>query len=202
MSRSAAFVLIAITLLPFPRRVSAQSDAPPNTGQAPPQVTLPPATKLEAFQPAAGTVVTLAYDDIGVIGPGFSTPGLVSVDVRQLRGSNGDPVNGMVVEVVESQYRKEIAFIDVDEIPELIRGIDALLDVKANPTQFKNFELRYTTRGDLRFTCYNNAKGIAYSARAGRVTTATRFNLSAGDMQKLRGMFESGLHKLNSIASK
>jgi hypothetical protein len=49
----------------------------------------------------------------------------------------------MTVTVTESQYREEMAFVDGDEMSDLVRGVDALMDLKANPTKFKNFEVRY-----------------------------------------------------------
>lgn len=103
-----------------------------------------PATKIEAFKPNAGSIVTLAYDELGVVRG-------ISVDVRELRdASKSTTVRGLLVEVTESQYRTERSFVDADEIPELLRGIDALLEVKSNPTAFQNFEVRYTTKGELR----------------------------------------------------
>src|SRR5262245_65443573 len=83
------------------------------------EATPPPATKLEGFKPSAGSLVTFGYDELG--------QGLVSVDVRELRDSKGLIVRGLVVEVIENQYRTERSFVDADEIPELLKGIDALL---------------------------------------------------------------------------
>jgi hypothetical protein len=90
--------------------------------------------------------------------------------------------------------------VDADEIPELLRGIDALMQVKANPTQFENFEVRYTTRGELRLTAFTSRIGresISYSDEAGRSLKAQRF-LSEDDMRKLRAMFEAATQKLNA----
>jgi hypothetical protein len=145
---------------------------------------LPPATKLEGFKPAAGAVVTLGYSELGSVSG-------VAVDVREMRESSGDTVRGLLVNVTESQYRNERSFVDADEIPELLRGLDALLEVKANPTKFKNFEVRYTTRGELELTAFNNAQGsIRYAVKAGRTLKAQRF-LDADDMRKLRGMVQA-----------
>ena len=55
-----------------------------------------------------------------------------------------------------AEYREERAFIDADEIPKLVKGIDALLDVSSNPTSFENFEVRYSTKGDLQITGFNS----------------------------------------------
>lgn len=42
----------------------------------------PPATKIGGFKPAAGSLVTLGYDDLGSVGG-------VSVSVREMRDSRG-----------------------------------------------------------------------------------------------------------------
>ena len=55
-----------------------------------------------------------------------------------------------------AEYREGRAFIDADEIPKLVKGIDALLDVSSNPTSFGNFEVRYSTKGDLQITGFNS----------------------------------------------
>ncbi len=175
-----------------PTRAQAESAIPPAAPAGTAQPALPPATKLEGFDPAAGTVVTVGYDDLG------SVKG-VSVDVREVRESRGETVRGLVVQVSESQYRRERSLVDADEIPELLRGIDALLQVKANPTRFKNFEVRYTTRGQLRLTAFNSTidgGALRYAVEAGRSLKAQRF-LGEDDMRKLRTMFERAIQKLN-----
>jgi len=109
-------------------------------------------------------------------------------------------VRGLVVEVTESQYRKERSFVDADEIPELLKGFDALLEVKANPTSFKNFEVRYTTKGELQLTAFNSSNGpVMYAVQTGRTLKAQRLGLGASDMQKLRGLFEAAAQKLATL---
>lgn len=158
--------------------------APPTPAQQPPS----PATRLEAFRPDAGTLVTVGYDELGRVNG-------VSVDVREMRAAGGGTVRGLVVEVTEGQYRQERSFVDADEVAELVRGLDALLQVTANPTSFQNFEVRYKTRGELQLTAFNTNTGISYSVRAGRITSAQRF-VGADDMQKLRAMFVTAQNKL------
>ncbi|MEQ1760400.1 MAG: hypothetical protein ABL986_18970 [Vicinamibacterales bacterium] len=186
---AAAFVVIFA--MPLMAQVGAPG-TPPGVAQPAP----PPATKLEGFEPAAGSVVTLGYDEIGSLGYG-----LVSVSVREIRDAKGGSARGLLVEVTESQYRKERSFVDADEIPELLKGLDALLEVKANPTQFKMFEVRYTTRGELQLTVFNNPRGeVSYAVGAGRMLKAQKF-LVEGDMLKLRGLFDAASQKLNATGS-
>jgi len=184
-------VMCALSLSFCATQITAQASPAAAASAA---ATLPPATKIEAFKPAAGSVVTLGYDELGATGG-------VTVDVRELRdaSSKGATARGLLVEVIEGQYRKERSFVDADEIPELLRGIDALLDVKSNPTSFKNFEVRYTTRGELRLTAFNSSNEIKYAVDAGRLVKASRI-IDADDMRKLRDMFAAAQSKLTSIA--
>ncbi len=155
--------------------------------------TPPPATKMEGFKPAAGSVLTFGYDELGNIGG-------ISVDVREMRDAKGSGVRGLLVEVTESEYRKERSFVDADEIPELLKGFDALLEVKTNPTPFKNFEVRYTTRGELQLTAFSSGNGsIMFAVQAGRTLKAQRVGLDVPDMQKLRGLFEAASQKLATL---
>ena len=173
--------------------LSAQSRSASQAAQVPPN--LPPATKMEAFAPASGSVVTLGYDELGKFGG-------VSVDVREMHDTKGARVRGLLVEVTESDYRKERSFVDADEIPELLKGFDALLEVSANPTHFNSFEVRYKTRGDLQLTAFNTrGDQILYAVQTGRTLTAERVGLTAADMQKIRGLFEAASQKLNSLGS-
>ncbi|MGB7759797.1 MAG: hypothetical protein WBL61_08215 [Bryobacteraceae bacterium] len=105
------------------------------------------------------------------------------------------------MQVYESQYRQERSFVDADEIPELLKGFDALLEVQANPTQFKSFEVRYTTRGELQLTALGDSGPTFFVVQAGQVVTATSAGLHAKDMRKLRGLFEAALQKLNTLNS-
>jgi hypothetical protein len=120
--------------------------------------------------------------------------------VREMRDSKGAAVRGLLVDVTESEYRHERSFVDADEITELLKGFDALLEVKANPTQFNNFEIRYTTRGELQLTAFNTDRGgLLYAVKAGRTLGAQRIGLSAADMQKIRGLFDAASQKLAAL---
>jgi len=118
-----------------------------------------------------------------------------------MRDANGSSVRGLVVDVTESEYRNERSFVDADEIPELLKGFDALLQVKSNPTQFKNFEVRYTTHGELQLTAFNNERGVimVYAVQAGRTLKAQRVGVSASEMQKLRRLFAAAAQELQSL---
>jgi hypothetical protein len=170
-----------------PTMTLCQTPAQPPAAPAAP---LPPATRLEAFKPAAGTIVTFGYNELGRVGD-------VSVDVRELR-SGSTNVRGVVVEVTQSQYREERAFIDADELDELVRGIDALLEIRANPTSFEHFEVRYTTKGELQIVAFSNSRGgVTYAVKAGRIVSAQTF-VDEAAVRRLREMFVAAQQRLSA----
>lgn len=74
-----------------------------------------------------------------------------------------------------------------------------MLALTGNPTQFRKFETRYTTKGNLAFLAYNNALGaIEFSVQAGRPVQASVVNLDAVDMLKIRGLLDTAYQKLNT----
>lgn len=153
----------------------------------------PPATKLEGFKPAAGSVVTVGITNLGRVSG-------VSVEVRELRDGSRAPVRGLVVQVTETQYRQARSFVDSDEIPELLRGIDALLEVSTNPTSFARFQVRYATRGELTVTAFNSSDGkIDYAVDAGRGLKARRL-IDKLRLRSLRTLFQTAHEMLGQQA--
>lgn len=180
MKRSFLAIVAAATTLTSSAAL-AQAPVPP-VAAATQQAAPPPATKLEAFHPSAGAVTTLAYNELGKVGR-------VSVDAREFRaGTSGAAVRGMVVDVTQSEYRSEKAMVDADELPELLKGLDALMAVKANPTKFQQFEVRYTTKGDLQITAFNASNNeIHYAIQAGRITHASAY-VNANEILQFRAL--------------
>lgn len=126
------FYQYSIAVLAFASAVPAFAQTPAPAPVAPP----PPATKMEAFKPSAGSIVTMGFDVIGRVRG-------VRVEVREIGDSrNARSVRGLLVQVTESEYREERSFVDVDEISELIKGTEALLAITANPTSHGQFETR------------------------------------------------------------
>ena len=152
---------------------------------------LPP-TKLEAFQPPVGSVFTIAYDDLGVVGS-------ARVELREVRDGGGKPVRGLIVEVTESDGTVR-SYVDADEIAGLLRGCDALLEVGANPTPFRIYEARYATRGSLVLAAStNDDKGTLFSVTVGRFRTARTNNLTLSQMGQLRSVFAAAAETLASL---
>jgi len=156
----------------------------------------PPATKIEGFQAPIGAVVTVGYEVLGEVAG-------ISVDARELRDSTGGRIRGVVVEVAEEKAAPQQSYIDVDELPDLIHGMDRLLNVTDNPTQFRNFEMHYATKGELELIASSSHnRGVVFSVEVGRLMKARRERLTAGELQQLRTLIEAASQRLLTMPDK
>jgi hypothetical protein len=180
---------------PAGAQTPAQTGSPGAALPAPIFITPPPApaTLLEAFRPADGSVLTIGYDDLGEVA------GII-VDVREMRDSRGARARGVVVTIGNRRGPHEQSYVDADELPELMKGFDALLGVGTNPTQFRNFEVTYATRGELiLYASSTRARGVVYHVEVGRGYRVSSGPLSGGEIHQLRTLFEGASQKLATI---
>jgi hypothetical protein len=156
------------------------------------QSSSPPATKLEGFAPTEGAVIVLGFEAAGSVAG-------ISVETRQIGDSRGMSAQGLAVDVSDAQGHKGRSYIDADEIPELMKGFTAILQVAANPTQLKNFEVRYKTRGEFEVSAFSNAgAALSYSVRAGRGTRVSVV-INSAQMERLRSLVDTSSQKLASL---
>lgn len=153
-----------------------------------PQWPPPLPTKLEAFQPTPGAVFSVGHENLGNVGG-------VIVEVREMRDSKSKPVRGLIVTI-----NTERSFVDADELAGLLRGCDALLEVTSNPTAFKGYEARYTTKGSLELAAETSEdRGVTYSVKVGRFRTAASGQLSPAQMAQLREIFATAAEKISAL---
>jgi hypothetical protein len=189
------WVLMAAILVAAPaaaQPAQTQAPAPPPIVIGPPP---PPATALEAFGVGPGAVLMTAYEDLGEVDGVF-------VEAREMRDGGVRRARGLVVTVTGRQptATPEQAFVDPDEFVDLLKGFDALLAITTNPTgQFRNFDMRYSTRGELVLTASSTRnRGVLYGVEAGRVTR-TRRVLDGGEFHQLRTLVEAAQQKLATL---
>lgn len=184
----------AICVITGASRASAQiTQAPP-----PPQPPIivgpppPPATELEAFSPPPGSLVTVGHERVGGVAG-------IEVEVRDMRSSAGQHARGVVVSIRETGTAQQ-AYIDENELDDLVHGIDALLAIGQNPTALRNFETSYATRGELIVTAGTlRNSGILYSVVAGRVVKAEAGPVDVGVIQQLRDLIEAAARRLRTL---
>ena len=140
-----------------------------------------------------GTLFTVGYDDLGEVAG-------ISVEVREMRDASGGRVRGVVVEVTTNQSAREQSLVDADEIPDLLKGFDAMLQIRTNPTQFRNFETRFATKGELILSANSSRnRGVLYAVEVGRLVKARRGGLTGGEMHQLRVLLEAASQKLATL---
>jgi hypothetical protein len=193
--RAQSLLFVATILMAAP----AAAQPPGQPGTPPPAEPIfigpppPPATALEAFVVPPGEVMMTAYEDVGEVD-------LVYVEAREMRDPRGRRVRGIVVTIPGRQTVPEQAFIDPDEFTDLLKGFDELLGITTNPTsQFRNFDLRYSTRGELVLTARSTRnRGVIYGVEVGRVYR-TRRSLDGGEFHRLRTLVEAAQQKLATL---
>jgi hypothetical protein len=187
--------LIVAALLFFEPAAAAQQPAQAPPPQEPIIVgpPPPPATALEAFSVPPGEVLTTAYEDLGDVDG-------VLVEAREMRDPRARRVRGIVITIFSGQTRPEQAFVDPDEFVTLLRGFDALLAITQNPSgQFRNFDMRFSTRGELVLTASSTRnRGVLYGVEVGRVQHARR-TLNGGEFNQLRTLVEAAQQKLAAL---
>lgn len=176
--------------LVFAGAVSSAAQDPIVIGPPP-----PPATALEAFRAAPGTILMTAYEDLGQVLD-------VSVEARESRDSSGGRARGVVVSIQGRRDKEplEPAYVDPEELPALMKGFDALEAITVNPNgEFRNFDMRYSTRGDLVLTASSTRqRGVVYGIEIGRVMKERR-TLNGGEFHQLRTLVEAAQQKLATL---
>ena len=153
----------------------------------------PPATQIEGFRASLGSVVTVGYETLGEVAG-------ISVDAREMRASTGERVRGVAIQIAGEKGAFEQSYVDVDELPDLIRGMDRMLNVTENPTQFRNFEMHYGTKGELELVASSSRnRGVVFSVEVGRLTKMRRDHLTGGELQQLRTLIEAASQKLATL---
>ena len=193
-------VLVALILFaPAGAQAPASPAGPPAAPPAPIIIgpPPPPATALEAFQAEPGGILTTSYEELGDVDG-------VLVEAREMKNSRGDRARGIVVTILDRQDRTVEplqAYIDPDEFNGLIHGFDALLAITVNPNgEFRNFDMRYATRGELVLTASSTRqRGVVYGVEVGRMLR-TRRSLNGGEFHQLRTLVEAAQQKLATLA--
>ena len=169
-------------------------------GQEKPDQTPPkPRTQLEAFAAETGAVIIKGFSEMGKV----AAMGSVEVDCREFtNASTGQKRYGIVIEIKEagSLQRESSSFVDFEEIPSLIAGIDYISKIQPSVTTLTNFEATYTTKGDFAITVFNNARGVlSVAVSSGRFGRTTAY-LPIGKVGELRTLIGRAKAKIEEIS--
>jgi hypothetical protein len=128
--------------------------------------------------------------------------GVVEVDSREfINAQSGKKTYGMVIAVKDNGRLEQSnnSFIDYDEIPSLISGIDYISKINTDVTKLSNFEATYSTKGDFAVTVFNDSKGkLSVAVSSGRIGRASAY-LEIDQLLKLRALIFQAKEKIESI---
>jgi hypothetical protein len=169
--------------------------------QAPTQQS--PKTKLEAFTGEIGAVIIKGYTEVGTI----RSLGSITVSAMTFRNAKlGQENKGLSISLTEAgtYSRTSHAFIDYDEISELVSGIDYISKADTTLTKLKNYEATYSTKGSFKITIFNNNTG-QNQVNIGIGSVGNGIFLKMPDLAKLREDIQSAKNILDnpdSLAAK
>ena len=108
---------------------------------------------------------------------------------------------GIVFKITNLTKRMDVsgisrAFIDFDEIDNLLKGLDYVSNVNSYVTRHKNFEVRYETRGGFSVTVFNDSElNILAAIDIG----AQSIHVPIGKIQEFRAMVLLAREKLDAL---
>ncbi len=158
----------------------------------------PPRTRLEAMAVLDGVVVIRGSARIGAV---RGEPGsLLFVTAREFtNASTGERAHGLTVEVrvPDRPTSERIAYVDLEEIPPLLAGLEHLTTVQRSATALEELEADYRTRGGLVVTVFNTAGGPKAAVTCGPGGPPTELELS--DFLRFRQLLQSAFDRLNAV---
>jgi hypothetical protein len=159
-----------------------------------------PKTKLEAFDAQSGAVILRGFSEIGVMKGAYG--GSVTVECKEfVNASTGQREFGISFQVKEASRleTKKTSYIDYDEIPSLLKGIDYIAKIDKSVTKLENFQADYKTKGDLRISTFSTQSGeIMVAISSGTIGSATVY-LKVTDLQELRELVASAQDRIETI---
>jgi hypothetical protein len=157
--------------------------------------TVEPPTKLEAFMATEGAVVIRGSSRVGVV---RGEPGsLVAVASQELTNArSAERVYGITVEVrkIGDPEQNQIAYVDFDEMPSLLGGLEYLAKVDKSATSLDQFTAEYrvvsTTSGSTKVAVSTGAPGAATAV------------LEFGVFQEFRQLVQTAYDSLKAISGR
>ena len=129
-----------------------------------------PRTKLEATTGSSGAVLVRQYTEVGLLGHGaISVAAIMVTNV-----TSETETKGLLISPSEGTGGMRNAYVDYDEIPGLLSGIDYLASVDLATLKLANFAASYQTRGNLNVTVYSDVESKKAFISTGRLSSDTQ----------------------------
>ena len=162
---------------------------------------LQPRTKLEAIESGVEKVLIKGFTQIANLGTRGADIRIDAIEIKEAR-AGGDRATGIVIVLRESgeSPRESRAFVDYEEIDQLLKALGAVAGVNESVTKLVGFEARYRTVGDLEISVFRQSRisGTAASLSSGICDRVTAL-LTIDDMDRLRAHIVEAKRQLDEI---
>ena len=160
-----------------------------------------PRNRLEAFENSYGLIIKgfTRITTVDVRGVRIDAIEMRALGTFRLNGAN--TVKGLVVVLREGGERpnEDRAFVDYEEIDELLNAIDVIGRVDETTTKLPGFEARYKSLGDLEISVFRQTRsGAAVRMTTGLCDLAT-VTMSLDDLGKIKAMIQEAKQRLDEI---
>lgn len=158
-----------------------------------------PTTKIGKIQEVRGSIIVKGYDDIDTLTGKYSN--VLTVTIYQFDNKkSGTKTLGLNIEIKTSDRYNNTSssFVDYDEIPSLIKGLQYLEGITSNPSKLSNYEVSYATNGGLKITQFNSTSGTMVAIKAGKYSAKQIF-METSDVKKFKDMITKSLTKLKAL---
>lgn len=150
-------------------------------------------TKLELLLEKTGSVVVKGSTGVGTVnglrGGSAAFTGWEILDAQTGRAEHG--VSILISEPGRTEERRDVAYVDYDELEPLIKGLDYIIKLDNTVTKLSRFEAQYRTRGGLSVYRFNTPGGYGTAISTGGVHGGPRLILRPTGLVEFRDMLES-----------
>lgn len=178
-------------------RVSAQQR------QQPAFEPLEPRTQLEALQLKTGAVIVRGSQRVGVVrGQAQGRVEVAALEIIDTGGNRKARGLSLTIEEAGERGREAVAFVDYDELPGLIEGLESMSRLDRGETQFSNFEVSYRTRGNLVVSVFSTRSGIVRCIVSGGALAEAAVTFPAEEVGNLRTLIATAKNRLDETRAK
>lgn len=162
-----------------------------------------PRTRLETLQLKVGAVIVRGSQRVGTVRhPASGRVEVAALDVIET-GSN-QRARGLSLSIEEAgeRGREATVFIDYDELPGLLEGLESMSRLDRGETQLPNFEVSYRTKGDLIVSVFSTRSGIVRCVVASGPWTPSAVSFPAEEVGNLRALIATAKNRLDETRPK
>lgn len=160
-----------------------------------------PRTKLEAIDSRIEDVLIKGFTQVASLSVRGADIRVDAIEIKEAR-PGGDRALGLVIVLREQGEtpRDNRAFVDYEEIGNLLQALESVSKVNESASKLVGFEAHYRTVGDLEFRVFrqSRASGTAASLTAGICDRVTGL-LTLDEMDRLRAHIVEAKARLDEI---